>query len=78
MRSKKFDEKLRELSVLAGSDKTDVLFEKSYEDLLSEVRGDRNNARRYGHALRLKRLLMIQAEHLMNRWVKADRENALQ
>ena len=74
MRTEKFDERLRILSTLVGSFNSDDLFIIEYGDLLKDIRTDEDRQRRAQHALRMRKLLMIQAEFLMNAWLRAKHD----
>jgi hypothetical protein len=74
MRAEKFDERLRILSAIVGSFDSDELFIIEYGDLLKDVKADEDPQRRQQHAQRMKKLLMIQAEFLLNAWLAAKRD----
>lgn len=74
MKTDKFDERLRILSAMVGSFSSDELFIIEYGDLLKDIRTDEDQQRRKQHAQRMKKLLMIQAEFLMNAWLAAKRD----
>ena len=65
-----FDNRLRELSAMVGSDQSAELFNGEYETLLNDIRRDDDLERRTGHAARMKKLLLIQAGFLMNAWMR--------
>lgn len=70
MRAEKFDNRLRILSALVGSFNSDELFIVEYADLLGDIKVDSDQQRRGRNAQRMRKLLMLQAEFLINAWLK--------
>lgn len=77
MEANVFEPRLKELSAMTGSNKTDSLWNATYEELLEEVKADADSARRYAHALRLRKLADCQAEFLLNEWMRLNRNEAM-
>ena len=73
MTADQFNGRLKELSAITGSEQSMELFNQEYERLLVDVKADRDAARRYGHAERLKKILLIQAGFLMSGWIAHSR-----
>lgn len=73
METSEFDTRLKELSAMCGSDRTDVLFNQSYEELLTQVKADPDKTRQRTHAERLRRLANYQTEFLTNEWLRLNR-----
>ena len=74
MRTEQFNNELRNLSAMVNTWDADELFVVSYKDLLAKVKADEDRARRQQHAQRMRKLLMLQAQFLMNAWLEAKRE----
>ena len=78
METQHFERDLKDLAGFVGSWQSNELFNTEYLALLEQVKVDTDPARRYGHAKRMKRLLMLQLEFTMNQWLKADRDEDAQ
>lgn len=74
MKTENFDQELKTLAAMVGSFQSDVLFNQEYEALLAKIKMDSDLSRRQKKAKRLRKLLMHQAQFLMNEWLKAKRE----
>lgn len=74
MRAEQFDERLKILSAMIGSFSSDELFIVEYGDLLQDIKVDSDPQRRGRNAKRMKKLLMIQTEFLMNAWLRAKHD----
>lgn len=72
-----FDRAVYEISACVGNSCACDLFEVLYSDLLQEVSHDPDHDRRTIRAARLRRLLMLQAEYLMNRYLTLQRNEAM-
>ena len=72
MNEQEFNDKILALTFLIGEDEATELFNEEYESLLYAVKG--LPGPRYAKFARMKKVLLLQAEYLMNEWLKAKRE----
>lgn len=73
MDAEQFEGRLRELQAMTRQDVATELFEQAYESLLTDVRA--LPGPRYEKVGRMQRVLMHQAEWLMNEWLRAKRND---
>lgn len=72
MTDKEFEEKLLHLAFLVGEDGAEDAFAEEYEALLYAIKA--LSGPRYEKFARLKKVLLLQAQYLMNEWLKAKKE----
>lgn len=77
METQVFEERLKKLSAITGQDDHGDEWSREYEMLLAEVKEDRDPARRFAHALRLRRLMDHQLEFWMNEWLRENRRRGM-
>ena len=77
METSTFEERLKKLSAITGQWEHSDAWSREYEAMLNEVKEDRDQARRIGHAMRLLRLLDHQLEFMMNSWVAESRRRGM-
>ena len=73
MNEQEFNDKISALTFLIGEDAAVDLFNQEYETLLNDVKA--LPGPRYAKFARMKKVLLLQAQYLMNEWLKANRES---
>jgi len=77
METSTFEKRLRKLSSITGQDDHGDEWAEAYKTLLADVKDDRDPARRYAHALRLRRLMDHQLEFMMREWLQENRRQGM-
>ena len=71
MHQEQFERDVKNLSAMVGTWDADQLFNQEYEALLAKVRAGTNQEAKAEQAQRMRNLLMLQSEFLMNAWLTA-------
>ncbi len=77
METQVFEERLKKLAAITGQEENRDAWSREYEEMLMEVKEDRDPARRYAHALRLRRLMDCQLEFMMREWLAENRKQGM-
>jgi len=77
MNADQFNVRLKELARITGLEQYVDAWPHDYAELLDQVKADKDKARRFGHANRMRWLLMHQVQYLINSWLRMDRETAI-
>lgn len=77
METQVFEERLKKLAAITGQDDHGDEWAEAYKTLLADVKADRDPARRYAHALRLRRLMDHQLGSVMNAWLQENRKQGM-
>lgn len=75
MKPETFDTELRNLAILVGSWDSDELFNDFYLELLEKIKAGEDPDIKYSQVIRMRKILMIQSEFLINAWLRAKRES---
>ena len=76
MEAAMFNQRLRELSAMTGREDATELWLDDYSELLEQVRADKDSDRRTSQAKRMQTLIMLEAQFLMNQWLRYNRGNS--
>lgn len=77
MNTNEFNEKLKAVAGIVGTDKADTLFMSSYESLLKDVQALPAGIERYQMAARMRKLLDHQLQYETNRWLALSRHGGM-
>jgi len=77
METQVFDERLKALAAITGQDDHGDEWAEAYKTLLADVKDDRDPARRYAHALRLRKLMDCQVEFTVREWLQENRKQGM-